>query len=123
MHPGAAESALAAPHTRVAAALDGVNGTGDNGTVNRLNDLPLRHGFTPADNPAVERIFGNHRGLLRIAEFPELNAPAPVDKRLLFRQLKTAPGQYAQSLQGNGRSCGESGCGSHPRGRNGRAGR
>ena len=40
MHPGAAESALAAPHTRVAAALDGVNGTGDNGTVNRLNDLP-----------------------------------------------------------------------------------
>ena len=67
--------------------------------MNRLNDLPLRHGFTPADNPAVERIFGNHRGLLRIAEFPELNAPAPVDKRLLFRQLKTAPGQYAQSLQ------------------------
>ena len=58
--PGGRRIRLAAPipasQRRLMASME----RGTMGRVNRLNDLPLRHGFTPADNPSVKRIGRNH---------------------------------------------------------------
>ncbi len=106
---GAAEAALAAAHPGVAAALDGVDGPGNDGTVDGVHNLPFGDGFAPADNPAVEGILLHQLGLLLGGEVAEDGALPGVDKFRLFLEGKAASLEKLHRLNADGRGGGQAG--------------
>ena len=107
MHPGAAEAALAAAHARGAAAFYAVDGARRDGAVQRVHDLALRHGFAPADDTAVQRIFPDGLRLLLRRHFVESFFGAGVDEALLFLQRHARARNQRQRVLRNRRRAGK----------------
>ena len=114
MNARSAKAALAAAHTGVAAPLDGIDGGGDDGAVQRLHDLALRHRFAPADDPPVQRVFPDERRFFLGRKMPEHRSGAGIGKMLLCFGDKAAAAQQLHRALGNGRRGGKTG-GADPR--------
>ena len=58
-NPRSAESTLASSHAGTRAALDPIDRTCTTWTVDSIDDFPFGDGLTAANDPSIERIFGN----------------------------------------------------------------
>jgi len=76
--------------------------------VQRLYDLPFGNSLTPADNPAVQRIFLNESSLFLGGKVPEHCALAGIGKVLFFYGFQAAATQQLHRLFRYGRRGGKS---------------
>ena len=109
MNAGPAEATLTATHTGIAAALDGINRGGDNGTVQCLHDLSLGDGLATADDPTVERVLLDKRCFFLGGEPAEHGALTGIGEVLLRNRVKPAALQQLHRFFRNSRRSGEPG--------------